>query len=112
MNMQDMIFHADNLTNDQVTFILQLPQKCLSNKKPYTEQAKMKLDQLIELNPQFHLDTNTIHDKDVLVFNSWLWDQLVGQLKLYIRNHVVNLINERLDSSGSSLSCSFDAFLS
>ena len=64
----------------------------------------MKLDQLIELNPQIDLDMSMIHDKDVLDFNLWLWDQLVHQLKICVRKHVITLINERIDSSGSSLS--------
>ena len=37
MNIQDIIFHADNLTNDQVTIVLQLAQKHSSDTKPYVE---------------------------------------------------------------------------
>ena len=72
----------------------------------------MITDQQIELNSQFDLHIKVIHDKDDLAFNTWLWDQLVHQSKLHTRNHVVTLINECLDSSGSRVLCSVTEFLS
>ena len=72
----------------------------------------MITDQQIELNSQFDLHIKVIHDKDDLAFNTWLWDQLVHQLKLHTRKHMVTLVNERFDSSGSSILCSFNVFLS
>ena len=94
---QDLIFHGDGVLNDQITVVLSLPEKHLSDKKPYADQAWMKLEQLMDLDPQFNLDTSQLGDKDVQAFNTWLWDQMAHQSKLHMKKHMVAIINEHLN---------------
>ena len=85
-NVQDLILHKDNMLNDQVTVVLQLPENHLSKKKLCADQAGTKLEQLMDLNPQFKLNTSQLDEKDVQAFNTWLWDQMVHQLKLHTKS--------------------------
>ena len=48
----------------------------------------MKVEQLIDLNPQFNLDMSQLDDKYVQAFNACLWDQMVHQLKLNMKKHM------------------------
>ena len=55
-NMKDLIFHEDNVLNDQTTVAIQLLEMCSSVKKIVLEQSDVKLQQTTDLNPQLNLD--------------------------------------------------------
>ena len=54
-NMKDLIFHEDNVLNDQTTVVVQLLERCLSDKNPGLEQSEVNLQQLTDLNPRLNL---------------------------------------------------------